>query len=104
MLDEIGEMKPRMQGKLLHVLQDGEFSRLGSNKRVPSTCESSPRRIAISRRCSAKSEFREDLLRSAEGDRDTVPPLRERQDEIPHADRVLLREYAKRYNRRDTGA
>src|SRR5205085_11608144 len=34
MLDEIGEMKPQMQGKLLHVLQDGEFSRLGSNKRV----------------------------------------------------------------------
>ena len=34
MLDEIGEMKPALQGKLLHVLQDGEFSRLGSNKRV----------------------------------------------------------------------
>ena len=34
MLDEIGEMKPGLQGKLLHVLQDGEFSRLGSNKRV----------------------------------------------------------------------
>ncbi len=33
MLDEIGEMKAGLQGKLLHVLQDGEFSRLGSNKR-----------------------------------------------------------------------
>ena len=34
MLDEIGEMKAGLQGKLLHVLQDGEFSRLGGNKRV----------------------------------------------------------------------
>src|SRR5712671_7312084 len=36
MLDEIGEIKAGLQGKLLHVLQDGEFSRLGSNKRVSS--------------------------------------------------------------------
>ena len=34
MLDEIGEMKPALQAKLLHVLQDGEFTKLGSNKRV----------------------------------------------------------------------
>ena len=35
LLDEIGEMKPALQAKLLHVLQDGEFTRLGSNKRDP---------------------------------------------------------------------
>ena len=34
MLDEIGEMKPALQAKLLHVLQDGEFTKLGSNKRI----------------------------------------------------------------------
>src|SRR5205814_10046657 len=34
MLDEIGEMKAGLQGKLLHVLQDNEFTKLGSNKRV----------------------------------------------------------------------
>ncbi len=34
MLDEIGEMKPALQAKLLHVLQDAEFTKLGSNKRV----------------------------------------------------------------------
>src|SRR5437899_875510 len=34
MLDEIGEMKPALQAKLLHVLQDGECTKLGSNKRV----------------------------------------------------------------------
>src|SRR5439155_26347499 len=33
-LDEIGEMKPALQAKLLHVLQDAEFTKLGSNKRV----------------------------------------------------------------------
>ena len=51
MLDEIGEMKAGLQGKLLHVLQDGEFSRLGSNKRVSATCASSRRPTAISKRC-----------------------------------------------------
>ena len=34
MLDEIGEMKPALQAKLLHVLQDAEFTKLGSNKRI----------------------------------------------------------------------
>ena len=32
-MDEIGEMKPALQAKLLHVLQDAEFTKLGSNKR-----------------------------------------------------------------------
>ena len=57
MLDEIGEMKAGLQGKLLHVLQDGDFSRLGSNKRLPQTCASWQRPTAIWKRCSSARSF-----------------------------------------------
>ena len=61
MLDEIGEMKPALQAKLLHVLQDGEFTKLGSNKRV----QVDVRIVAATNRdleqMLMNGEFREDL-------------------------------------------
>ena len=61
MLDEIGELKPALQAKLLHVLQDGEFTKLGSNKRI----EVDVRVVAATNRDLEKmmvsGEFREDL-------------------------------------------
>jgi two-component system response regulator AtoC len=102
MLDEIGEMKPQMQGKLLHVLQDGEFSRLGSNKRVTADV----RVVAATNRdleaMLARSEFREDLYYRLKVIEIQVPPLRERQDEIPQLIEFFTAKYAKRYNRRET--
>src|SRR6185312_15437917 len=101
MLDEIGEMKPQMQGKLLHVLQDGEFSRLGSNKRVSADV----RVLAATNRdlesMLAKSEFREDLYYRLKVIEVFVPPLRERRDEIPQLIEFFTARYAKRYNRRE---
>ncbi|HET9830941.1 MAG TPA: sigma-54 dependent transcriptional regulator [Vicinamibacterales bacterium] len=101
MLDEIGEMKPQMQGKLLHVLQDGEFNRLGSNKRVSSDV----RIVAATNRdleaMLARSEFREDLYYRLKVIEIHVPPLRERQDEIPQLIEFFTAKYAKRYNRRE---
>jgi two-component system response regulator AtoC len=101
MLDEIGEMKPQMQGKLLHVLQDGEFNRLGSNKRVTSDV----RVVAATNRdleaMLARSEFREDLYYRLKVIEVHVPPLRERQDEIPQLIEFFTTKYAKRYNRRE---
>src|SRR5947207_1517878 len=101
MLDEIGEMKPALQGKLLHVLQDGEFSRLGSNKRVSADV----RIVAATNRdleaMLAKSEFREDLYYRLKVIEIQVPPLRERQDEIPQLIEFFTAKYAKRYNRRE---
>ena len=80
MLDEIGEMKPALQGKLLHVLQDGEFSRLGSNKPGERPTSGSSRRpIAISKAMLTRSEFREDLYYRLKVIEIVVPPLRERQ-------------------------
>jgi len=101
MLDEIGEMKPQMQGKLLHVLQDGEFSRLGSNKRVAADV----RVVAATNRdleaMLARSEFREDLYYRLKVIEIQVPPLRERQDEIAQLIEFFAAKYAKRYNRRE---
>jgi len=101
MLDEIGEMKPQMQGKLLHVLQDGEFNRLGSNKRVSADV----RVVAATNRdlegMLTRSEFREDLYYRLKVIEIFVPPLRERADEIPQLIEFFMAKYAKRYNRRE---
>ncbi|MGC4082404.1 MAG: sigma-54 dependent transcriptional regulator [Vicinamibacterales bacterium] len=99
MLDEIGEMKGGLQSKLLHVLQDGEFTRLGSNKRLTVDV----RIIAATNRdlegMIRRSEFREDLYYRLRVIEIVVPPLRERPEEIPHLAHYFNERYAKRYNR-----
>ncbi|HVQ13692.1 MAG TPA: sigma-54 dependent transcriptional regulator [Vicinamibacterales bacterium] len=101
MLDEIGEMKPSLQGKLLHVLQDGEFSRLGGNKRVPADV----RIIAATNRdleaMLHRLEFREDLYYRLQVIEIIVPPLRERGDEIPQLARFFAAKYSRQYGRQD---
>ena len=101
MLDEIGEMKPQMQGKLLHVLQDGEFNRLGSNKRVSADV----RVLAATNRdlegMLTRSEFREDLYYRLKVIEINVPPLRERREEIPQLLEFFTAKFAKRYNRKE---
>jgi two-component system response regulator AtoC len=99
MLDEIGEMKPALQAKLLHVLQDGEFTKLGSNKRV----QVDVRVVAATNRDLEKmllnSEFREDLYYRLKVIELTVPPLRERPDEITTLIDFFIARYARKYNR-----
>lgn len=99
MLDEIGEMKAGLQGKLLHVLQDGEFNRLGGNKRVTADV----RIIAATNRdletMLDRSEFREDLYYRLKVIEIVVPPLRQRKDELPHLIEFFSSKYSKRYNR-----
>jgi two-component system, NtrC family, response regulator AtoC len=99
MLDEIGEMKPALQAKLLHVLQDGEFTKLGSNKRV----QVDVRVVAATNRDLEKmmvsGEFREDLYYRLKVIELTVPPLRERPDEIPTLIDFFIVRYARKYNR-----
>jgi two-component system, NtrC family, response regulator AtoC len=99
MLDEIGEMKPALQAKLLHVLQDAEFTKLGSNKRV----EVDVRIVAATNRDLEKmlrsGEFREDLYYRLKVIELTVPALRERRDEIPTLTDFFVVRYSKKYNR-----
>jgi two-component system, NtrC family, response regulator AtoC len=83
LLDEIGEMSPHMQAKLLHVLQDGSFCRLGA--RSPSRAD--VRVLAATninmQDAIAEKRFREDLYYRLNILTITVPPLRERREEIP---------------------
>ncbi len=82
LLDEIGDMDLKLQAKLLHVLQDGEFQRLGGT----STVRVDVRVIAATHRNLrqeiAAGRFREDLYYRLNVVTLQVPPLRERRDEI----------------------
>ncbi len=99
MLDEIGEMKPALQAKLLHVLQDGEFAKLGSNKRI----QVDVRIVAATNRDLEKmmpsGDFREDLYYRLKVIELTVPPLRERRDEVPTLTDFFVARYSRKYNR-----
>ncbi len=98
-LDEIGEMKPPLQAKLLHVLQDAEFTKLGSNKKI----NVDVRVVAATNRdlesMMMRGEFREDLYYRLKVIEAAVPPLRDRRDEIPSLIDFFIVKYSQRYNR-----
>src|SRR6266566_3130542 len=98
-LDEIAEMKAALQAKLLHVLQDGQFTKLGSNKAITVDV----RVVAATNRdleaMMFRNEFREDLYYRLKVIEVTVPPLRERRNEIAHLTTFFMDRYARRYNR-----
>jgi len=82
-LDEISEMSPLAQVKILRVLEYGEFERLGSERML--TCHA---RIICASNCSLRErvrqgKFREDLFHRLNGLTLLIPPLRERIEELP---------------------
>lgn len=95
-LDEIGEMPLELQCKLLRVIQDGEFERLGS----PRTVKVNVRIIAASNRDLEEEirggRFREDLFYRLSVFPITIPPLRQRKDDIP----LLIRYFVAKYNKK----
>lgn len=98
-LDEIGEMPAILQAKLLQVLQDGTFSRLGSR----SPMKVDVRVIAATninmKEAMANKTFREDLYYRLNGFTLNIPPLRERREEIPVLAEYFMRKGARRYGR-----
>jgi len=99
MLDEIGEMPQALQAKILHVLQDREFTKLGSNRSV----EVDVRIIAATNRdleqMMRQGTFREDLYYRLQVIEVHVPPLRERREEIPQLIEFFLLKFASVYHR-----
>ena len=99
LMDEIGEMKPALQAKLLHVLQDAEFTKLGSNKRINVDVRVVAATNRDLERMMAAGEFREDLYYRLKVIELTVPALRERPDEVPTLTDFFVARYSRKYNR-----
>jgi transcriptional regulator with PAS, ATPase and Fis domain len=93
-LDEIGEMHPMLQAKLLHVLQDGDFARLGSKRDISVDvrviCATNQQLDQLV----ASGQFREDLYYRVNVVSVSLPPLRARKREIP----VLLEHFVQHYS------
>ena len=98
-LDEIGDMSFQLQAKLLQVLQDGEFSRLGGKHDV----HVDVRVIAATNKdleqAVASGQFREDLFFRLNVVCINMPPLRERREEIPILSDYFLKKYSVQYNK-----
>ncbi len=98
-LDEISEMHPSLQAKLLQVLQDGEFSRLGGEADV----KVDTRIIAATNRnleeAVKEGTFREDLFYRLNVVTVQLPPLRERKDAIPLLVDFFLQKYNEQYRK-----
>jgi len=97
-LDEIGELHPALQAKLLHVLQDGEFSRVGGRhnirvdvRTICATNRDLAREVAAGR-------FREDLFYRLNVINILVPPLRDRREEIPGIVGYFTQRYSRVFN------
>jgi len=99
-LDEIGEMATPLQAKLLQVLQDGTFSRLGSRN----TVQVNVRVIAATniniKAAIAQKTFREDLYYRLNGFCVSIPPLRERRVEIPVLTAYFMRKISAKFERK----
>jgi len=95
-LDEIGEMSPALQAKLLQVLQESRFTRLGGNKDVSVDV----RIVCATNRplldMVAQNEFREDLYFRLNVVNIHIPPLRERREEVE----ALVGRFVERYSRK----
>src|SRR5881409_3910991 len=97
LLDEIGEMTPHLQAKLLHVLQDSEYTRLGAKRTIRVDA-----RVLASTNVNLEEhvgsgKFREDLYFRLNVIRVDIPPLRERREDIPILCNYFLCKYRDRY-------
>jgi len=98
-LDEIGDLHPALQGKLLHVLQDGQFSRVGGRSVVKVDVRVLAATNQDLEQAVAAGRFREDLYYRLNVIQITVPPLRERPEEIPVLADYFMHRYSQLFRR-----
>ncbi|HEU4413400.1 MAG TPA: sigma-54 dependent transcriptional regulator [Candidatus Angelobacter sp.] len=98
LLDEIGEMSPMLQAKLLHVLQDGQFSRLGGRSTIAADFRVLAATNINVQKAIETGAFREDLLYRLNAFTVQIPPLRERRQEIEFLVRHFLHEFSTKYS------
>jgi two-component system, NtrC family, response regulator AtoC len=98
-LDEISEMHPALQAKLLHVLQDHEFSRLGGKRDIQVDVRVLAATNKPLERAVEEGVFREDLFYRLNVVTIHIPPLRERREEIPVFLEYFLEKYSEHYGK-----
>ena len=98
-LDEISEMHPALQAKLLHVLQDGQFSRLGGKRDIAVDVRVLAATNKFLEQAVARGSFREDLFYRLNVVTVHIPPLRDRREEIPVFLEFFLRKYSEFYGK-----
>jgi two-component system, NtrC family, response regulator AtoC len=96
-LDEIAEMSPHLQAKLLHVLQDGQYSRLGARAVVNVDVRVLAATNVDVKEAMRSGKFREDLYYRLNVLSIHIPPLRERTTEIPLLFKHFLAKYSEKY-------
>jgi Nif-specific regulatory protein len=102
-LDEMGEISPALQAKLLRVLQERDFMRVGGTKSIPLNIRviaATNKNLLIATR---EGTFREDLYYRLNVVAITMPPLRDRKEDIPQLANYFAAKYAERCNRRIMG-
>ncbi len=98
-LDEIGEISPGLQAKLLQVLQDGEFSRVGGETDVKVDTRVLAATNKNLEKAVAEGSFREDLFYRINVVSVHLPPLRERREEISYLVEYFLEKFNHQYNK-----
>src|SRR3954463_9875900 len=98
-LDEISKIHPALQAKLLHVLQDGEFARLGGKRDIAVDVRVLSATNKPLERAVEEGTFREDLFYRLNVVTIHIPPLRERREEIPVFLDFFLRKYSEFYGK-----
>jgi len=99
-LDEIGEINPALQVKLLQVLQDREFSRLGGKKDVHVDVRIIVATNRNMEKAVSEGRFREDLYYRLNVVNIVIPPLRERKEEIPIFIEYFLNKFAEKFHKK----
>ena len=96
-LDEIGEMHPALQAKLLQVLQDEEYYRVGGKRSLRADARVVVATNRVLEDELARGNFREDLYYRLNVVSVHVPPLRDRKEDVPHLIELFRRKYGSKY-------